>query len=329
MERRTLGDGLEVSAVGLGCYGVTTTFGPPIDRSEAIAFFRGAVERGVTLFDTAEAAGPYTNEEVVGEALEPFRDQVVIATKFGFKLLPEGTPRGHVNTDSRPERIRRAVDGSLKRLRVEAIDLLYQHRVDPAVPIEDVAGTVKELIEAGKVKHFGLSEPGVETLRRAHAVQPVAAIQNEYALWTRDPEAEIIPTCAELGIGLVPYGSLGKGFLTGELDTTQTWGDDDSRRLYPRLTPEARAANQGLVDLIARVATEKHATSAQIALAWLLAQQPWIVPIPGTRRLSHLEDNIAAADIELTADDRRELDSAASLVQQPRMPEQLLRMTGR
>lgn len=324
-----LGNGLQVSEVGLGCYGVTTTFGPPIDKRDAIALFRSAVERGVTLFDTAEAAGPYTNEEVVGEALEPFRDQVVIATKFGFKLLPEGTPKGHVHTDSRPERVRQAVEGSLKRLRVEAIDVLYQHRVDPAVPIEDVAGIVKELIQAGKVKHFGLSEPGVETLRRAHAVQPVTAIQNEYALWSRDPESEIIPTCAELGIGLVPYGSLGKGFLTGELGTTSTWADDDSRRLYPRLTPEARAANQALVDLIARVAAAKNATPAQIALAWLLAQRPWIVPIPGTRRLAHLEDNIAAAQLELTEDDLRQLDGAANLVRQPRMPEQLLRMTGR
>lgn len=329
MEQRTLGQNLAVSAIGLGCYGVTATFGPAMDKREAVGVIRGAADRGITFFDTAEASGPYTNEEVVGEALAPVRDQVVIATKFGFQLRPEGTPQGHTHTDSRPEHIKEVADGCLRRLRVETIDLFYQHRVDPDVPIEEVAGTVKELIQAGKVKHFGLSEPSVETLRRAHAVQPVTAIQNEYALWTRDPEAEVLPVCEELGIGFVPYGSLGKGFLTGEITPEMTFGDDDSRRLYPRFKPEAREANQALVDLVAGIAAEKQATPAQISLAWLLAQRPWIVPIPGTRRLRHLDDNIAAAAIELTPEDLRALDSAASLVQQPRMPEQLLRMTGR
>jgi aryl-alcohol dehydrogenase-like predicted oxidoreductase len=331
MQQRTLGtSNLAVSAIGLGCYGVTTSFGPALDRQAAIEVIRGAVERGITFFDTAEAAGPYTNEETVGEALAPFRDEVVIATKFGFRIRPSGgTLKGLTEVDSRPEYIKQVVEGSLERLQVECIDIYYQHRVDPDVPIEEVAGAVKDLIQAGKVKHFGLSEPSAETVWRAHAVQPVTAIQSEYALWTRDPEADVLPACAELGIGFVPYGALGKGFLTGQVSPTMTFAAGDARTLYPRFTPAARQANRALVELVAGIATKKQATPAQIALAWLLAQQPWIVPIPGTRRLEHLEENIGATAVELTADELLELDAAASLVQQPRMPEQLLRMTGR
>jgi aryl-alcohol dehydrogenase-like predicted oxidoreductase len=330
LQERTLGGGeLKVSAIGLGCYGVTTTFGPAMERQAAIEMIRGAVERGVTFFDTAEAAGPYTNEETVGEALAPFRGQVVIATKFGFKLNPAGAPRGLTEVDSRPEHITQVAEESLKRLQVESIDLFYQHRVDPQIPIEEVAGAVKDLIQAGKVKHFGLSEPSAQTIRRAHAVQPVAAVQSEYALWSRDPEAEVLPTCAELGVGFVPYGALGKGFLTGQVSPTMTFGQGDARTLYPRFTPGAREANWALIELMTRIAADKQATLAQIALAWLLAQQPWIVPIPGTRRLEHLDENIAATVLELTPEDLRQLHTAARLVQQPRMPEQLLRMTGR
>ena len=336
MQKRKLGNsGLEVSAIGLGCMGMSFSYGPPKDKQEMIALLRDAVERGVTFFDTAEVYGPFTNEELVGEALAPLRDRVVIATKFGFATDPGSDPRGMgkglPGLDSRPEHIKAVAEASLKRLRTEVIDLFYQHRVDPDVPIEDVAGAVRELIQAGKVRHFGLSEAGVQTIRRAHAVQPVAALQSEYSLWWRRPEEAVLPTLAELGIGLVPYSPLGKGFLTGKIDAATTFASDDFRTALPRFTPEARRANQALVDLIGRIAARKQATPAQIALAWLLAQKPWIVPIPGTTRLSRLEENLGAAAVELTADDLREIEAAAAqiAVQGARYPETLERLTGR
>ena len=308
MQTRTLGQGLEVSALGLGCMGFSQSFPPFPEKSDAIATIRGAVERGVTLFDTAEVYAHHANEELVGEALEPVRDQVVIATKFGFDLSG-GDDRGGVV--SRPETIRRVVEGSLQRLRTETIDLLYQHRVDPQVPIEDVAGTVKELIDAGKVRHFGLSEAGVQNIRRAHAVQPVTALQSEYSLWWREPEAEILPTLEELGIGFVPFSPLGRGFLTGRIDEKTEFASDDFRHNVPRLADvETRKANLGIVDLLKRIAADKGATPAQIALAWLLAQRPWIVPIPGTTKLQRLEENIGAADLELTAEELEQIDAA-------------------
>ncbi|MFP5212414.1 MAG: aldo/keto reductase [Acidobacteriota bacterium] len=330
MQKRKLGNsGLEVSALGLGCMGMSFGYGPPADKQEMISLIRAAVERGVTFFDTAEVYGPYTNEDLVGEALQPFRGKVAIATKFGFKLDPKGGAKW-LGLDSRPEQIRRVAEDSLKRLRVDAIDLFYQHRVDPDVPIEDVAGAVKELIREGKVKHFGLSEPGARTIRRAHAVQPVTAVQNEYSLWWRRPEAEVLSTLDELGIGLVPYSPLGKGFLTGKIDESTAFDSSDFRNIVPRFTPEARKANQALVDLLRGIAERKKATPAQIALAWLLAQKPWIVPIPGTTKLHRLEENIGAASIELTPDDLREIDSASSKIalQGERYPEELEKMTG-
>ena len=331
MQTRTLGNSnLEVSALGLGCMGMSFSYGQPQDKQEMIALIRTAVERGVTFFDTAEMYGPFTNEELVGEALAPFREQVVIATKFGFKIDPQGGPRW-VGVDSRPEHIQAVAEASLKRLKVEVIDLLYQHRVDPDVPIEEVAGAVKDLIQAGKVKHFGLSEAGVQTIRRAHAVQPITALQNEYSLWTRTPEQEVLPTLEELGIGLVAYSPLGRGFLTGKITENTTFDRSDFRNTLPRFTPEARKANQALVDLLGQIGERKGATPAQIALAWLLAQRPWIVPIPGTTKLHRLDENIAAAAVELTPDDLREIDSAASriTVQGSRYPESLEQMTGR
>jgi aryl-alcohol dehydrogenase-like predicted oxidoreductase len=330
MQKRKLGkSNLEVSAIGLGCMGMSFGYGPPMDRKEGISLIRAAVERGVTFFDTAEVYGAFTNEELVGEAVEPFRDQVVIATKFGFKIDP--TTGKSVGLDSRPEHIKEVADASLRRLRVEAIDLIYQHRVDPDVPIEDVAGAVKDLIRAGKVKHFGLSEAGVPTIRRAHAVQPVTALQNEYSLWWRRPEAEVLPTLEELGIGLVAYSPLGKGFLTGKINESTAFDSSDFRNILPRFTPEARQANQALVDLLGQIAGRKKATPAQIALAWLLAQKPWIVPIPGTTKLHRLDENLGAAAVELTPDDLREIENAASrvTVQGDRYPEHLERMTGR
>jgi aryl-alcohol dehydrogenase-like predicted oxidoreductase len=335
MQTRELGNSkLEVSAIGLGCMGMSFGYGPPMDKPEAIALIRTAVERGVTFFDTAEVYGPFTNEELVGEALAPFRGRVVIATKFGFDLDPKLDPRGmkgRPGLNSRPQHIKDAVEGSLKRLKVEFVDLLYQHRVDPAVPIEDVAGAVKELIEEGKVKHFGLSEAGARTIRRAHAVQPVAAVQSEYSLWTRGPEAEVLPALEELGIGFVPFSPLGKGFLAGKMDETTTLDASDFRKTIPRFTPEAMKANRALVDLLGSVAQRKKATPAQIALAWLLAQKPWIVPIPGTTKLHRLEENLGAAAVDLTADDLREIETAASkiTVQGARYPEHLEQMTGR
>ena len=329
MEQRYLGnERLEVSAIGLGCMGLSVSYPPFPERRESIAFLRRAVERGVTFFDTAAVYGPFTNEDLVGEALEPVRDQVVIATKFAYEFDAEGKAIG---LNSRPEIIRKAVDGSLKRLRTETIDLLYQHRVDPNVPIEDVAGTVRDLIAEGKVKHFGLSEASAQTIRRAHAVQPVTALQSEYSLWTRTIEAEILPTLEELGIGLVPFSPLGKGFLTGKVDTTATFGANDIRAVIPRFTPEAMAANQALVDLLGTIAERKGATPAQIALAWLLAQKPWIVPIPGTKRLDRLEENIGAAVVELTPGDLAEIDAAAAniTVVGERYPEHLERQTNR
>jgi len=327
MEKRKLGNGnLEVSAIGFGCMGMSQSYGPPPgDRQDMIALIRTAVERGVTFFDTAEVYGPFTNEELVGEALSPLRKQVVIATKFGFKLEPNG-PRGLA---SRPEHTRLAVEGSLKRLKVDAIDLYYQHRVDPDVPIEEVAGAVKDLIQQGKVKHFGLSEAAAQTIRRAHAVQPVTAVQSEYSLWWRRPEAGVIPTLEELGIGLVPYSPLGKGFLTGKIDESTAFSSSDIRNSIPRFNTDARKTNQALVDLLGRIAERKRATPAQIALAWLLAQKPWIVPIPGTRKLERLDENNGAAAVELTSDDLREIESAASkiTVQGARYPEHLERMT--
>jgi aryl-alcohol dehydrogenase-like predicted oxidoreductase len=331
MQKRKLGkSNLEVSAIGLGCMGMSFGYGPPKDENEMISLIRTAVERGVTFFDTAEVYGPFANEELVGEALAPFSERVVIATKFGFKPASSGEPRWN-ELDSRPEHIKEVAEASLKRLRTDVIDLFYQHRVDPNVPIEDVAGAVKELIRSGKVKHFGLSEAGAQTIRRAHAVQPVTAVQSEYSLWWREPEAEVLPTLEELGIGFVPFSPLGRGFLTGKMNENTTFDISDLRNTLPRFTPEARKANQALVDLLGEIARQKKATTAQIALAWLLAQKPWIVPIPGTTKLKRLEENIGAAAIELTADDLREIESAASKisVQGERYPEQLQRMTGR
>jgi aryl-alcohol dehydrogenase-like predicted oxidoreductase len=329
MQTRTLGTGnLEVSAVGLGCMSMSFGYGPPADKQAMIALLRAAVERGVTLFDTAQVYGPFTNEELVGEALAPVREQVVIATKFGFAFDSNGQTGG---PDSRPETIKQSVERSLERLGVDAVDLLYQHRVDPDVPIEDVAGAVTELIQEGKVRHFGLSEAGAQTIRRAHSVQPVAAVQSEYSLWWRAPEAELLPTLEELGIGFVPFSPLGKGFLTGKIDENTTFTDSDFRNIVPRFAPEARKANLAFVDLLARVAERKNATPAQIALAWLLAQKPWIVPIPGTTKLERLDENIASAGVELTSDDLGELDRGASQItaQGARYPEHLERMTGR
>jgi aryl-alcohol dehydrogenase-like predicted oxidoreductase len=331
MQKRKLGNSdLEVSALGLGCMGLSFGYGPATDKQEAISLIRAAVERGVTFFDTAEIYGPLTNEELVGEALAPFRGQVSIATKFGFKPASEGETHWTA-LDSRPEHIKEVVEGSLKRLKVDAIDLYYQHRVDPDVPIEDVAGAVKDLIQEGKIKRFGLSEAGAQTIRRAHAVQPVTALQSEYSLWWRKPEEEALPMLEELGIGFVPFSPLGKGFLTGKIDENTSFDSTDFRNIVPRFTPEARKANQALVELLSRVAEQKNATPAQIALAWLLAQKPWIVPIPGTTKLHRLEENIGAASIELTPDDLREIDSAASkiTVQGARYPEHLERRVGR
>ncbi len=331
MRKRTLGTGasaLEVSALGLGCMGMSYGYGPAADKQEMIALIRAAVERGVTFFDTAEAYGPFTNEELVGEALAPFHGQVVIATKFGFKL---GSNGGQTGMDSRPKHIREVAEASLKRLKVEAIDLFYQHRVDPDTPIEDVAGTVKELIQEGKVKHFGLSEAGAQTIRRAHAVQPVTALQSEYSLWWRAPEVDVLPTLEELGIGLVPFSPLGKGFLTGAINETTTFDKSDFRMIVPRFTPEARKANQALVDLLGEIGARQNATPAQIALALLLAQKPWIAPIPGTTKLERLEENLGAAAVELTPDTLREIESATSriTVHGARYPEELERRTGR
>jgi len=329
MQKRNLGSSnLEVSALGLGCMGLSHGYGPPVDRAQGIALIRTAVERGVTFFDTAQIYGPLTNEDLVGEALAPFRDRVVIATKFGFDL---GRDDREQVVNSRPENIRHTTEDSLRRLRTDRIDLLYQHRVDPDVPIEDVAGTVKQLIQEGKVKHFGLSEAGVQTIRRAHAVQPVTAIQSEYSLWWREPERDVLPACEELGIGFVPFSPLGRGFLTGKIDETTNFSSNDFRNIVPRFTPENRKANQGLVDQLTRIAAEKRATPAQIALAWLLAQKPWIVPIPGTTKLHRLEENIGAADIDLTADDLREIDDAVAsiTVYGARYPEHLQKRVGR
>jgi aryl-alcohol dehydrogenase-like predicted oxidoreductase len=331
MRRRTLGlTNLEVSAIGLGCMSMSGGYGSAGDKQDMISVIRAAVERGVTFFDTAQAYGPFANEELVGEALAPFRGQVVIATKFGFTFEHNGAPRS-VGLDSRPEYIKQGVEGSLKRLRVDALDLFYQHRVDPRVPIEDVAGAVKDLIQEGKVKHFGMSEAAAQTIRRAHAVQPVTAVQSEYSLWWKRPEAAVLPTLEELRIGFVPYSPLGKGFLTGKIDEDTTFASTDLRSRIPRFTPEARKANQVLVDLLAAIAERKKATPAQIALAWLLARQPWIVPIPGTTKLARVEENIGAAAIELTPDDLREIDGAASkiTVQGARYPEELERLTYR
>jgi len=325
MQKRKLGNsGLEVSALGLGCMSMSSGYGPAGNKQEMIALIRTAVEHGVTFFDTAEVYGPFANEELVGEALAPLRDQVVIATKFGFKIGADG------GVDSRPEHIREVAEASLKRLRIQTIDLFYQHRVDPNVPIEDVAGTIKDLIQEGKVKHFGLSEAGVQTIRRAHAVQPVAALQSEYSLWTRHPEVEVLPVLEELGIGFIPFSPLGRGFLTGKMNENTTFDSSDFRNKLPRFTPEARKANQALVDLLGGIAERKRATPAQIALAWLLAQKPWIVPIPGTTKLSRLEENIGAVNIELTPDDLQEIENAAAKieVQGARYPEELDRMTG-
>ena len=333
MQKRKLGNSkLEVSAVGLGCMGMSFSYGPPKNKKEMTSLLHAAVERGVTFFDTAEVYGPYTNEELVGEALAPFRGRVVIATKFGFDLSGSDTRPGAAGLNSRPEHIKQAVEGSLKRLKVTTIDLLYQHRVDPNVPIEDVAGAVKGLIQAGKVKHFGLSEPNAQTLRRAHKVQPVTALQNEYSLWTRQVETNgILQACEELGIGLVPYSPLGKGFLTGKIDANAKFDSTDFRSTLPRFTPEALKANQALIDLLGTIGKRKRATPAQIALAWLLAQKPWIVPIPGTTKLHRLDENIGSVAVELTADDLRDIESAASKikVQGARYPEKLEQMTGR
>jgi aryl-alcohol dehydrogenase-like predicted oxidoreductase len=329
VQKRKLGkSGLEVSAIGLGCMGMSYGYGPAGDTKEMIAVIRNAVERGVTFFDTAEAYGPYKNEELVGEAIAPFRDRVAIATKFGFEFDLKG---GQSGLNSRPQHIKEVAEAALKRLKTDRIDLLYQHRVDPNVPIEDVAGAVRDLIQQGKVRHFGLSEAGVQTIRRAHTVQPVAAVQSEYSLWWRRPEEELLPTLEGLGIGLVPFSPLGKGFLTGKIDENTTFDKSDFRNLVPRFTPEARKANQVLVDLLRKIAERKRATPAQIALAWLLAQKPWIVPIPGTTKLARLEENVGAAAIELTPDDLHDIESAASkiAVQGARYPERLERMTGR
>jgi len=331
MQKRKLGkSNLEVSAIGLGCMGMSFSYGPPKDKKEMTALLHAAVDRGITFFDTAEVYGPLLNEELLGEALAPFREQVVIATKFGWKAAQEGEARWS-RLDSRPEHIRTVVEGSLKRLRVEAIDLYYQHRVDPGVPIEDVAGAVKDLIRQGKVKHFGLSEAAAKTIRRAHAVQPVAAVQSEYSLWFRNPEKEVLPTLAELGIGFVPYSPLGKGFLTGKIDENAKFDSTDFRSILPRFTPEARKANQALVDLLQQIAQRKNATPGQIALAWLLARQPWIVPIPGTTKLHRLEENIGAAAVELTPNDLQDIESAASkiAIQGARYPEHIEQMSNR
>jgi aryl-alcohol dehydrogenase-like predicted oxidoreductase len=330
MQKRKLGkSNLEVSALGLGCMGLSFGYGPAVDKQQGISLIRAAVERGVTFFDTAEVYGPFTNEELVGEALAPFRDQVVIATKFGFNIDPNTGKQAGL--DSRPQHIKEVADASLKRLRSDVIDLFYQHRVDPNVPIEDVAGAVKDLIQQGKVKHFGLSEAGVQTIRRAHAVQPVAALQSEYSLWWREPEAEVIPTLDELGIGFVPFSPLGKGFLTGAIKEDTQFDKTDFRNIVPRFTPENRKANQAVVDLIGKFAQQKKATPAQIALAWLLAQKPWIVPIPGTTKLHRLEENIGAVAVQLTPEDLRQLDIATSkvAVQGARYPEELQKLVGR
>src|SRR6266478_6062006 len=332
MQKRQLGkSGLEVSALGLGCMGMSFGLGPAKDKQEMISLIRSAVEKGVTFFDTAEVYGPFTNEELVGEALGPIREQVVIATKFGFNIDSDGTQHQQPPLNSHPERIKEVAEASLMRLKTDVIDLFYQHRVDPDVPIEDVAGALKDLIQQGKVKHFGLSEAGVQTIRRAHAVQPVTALQSEYSLWWRKPEAEVLPTLEELGIGLVPYSPLGKGFLTGKMDENTKFGSSDFRSTLPRFTPEALKANQAVVHLLGRIAKQKGATPAQIALAWLLAQKLWIVPIPGTTKLSRLDENIGSVAIKLTSDDLREIDSAASkiTVEGDRYPEHLLRMSGR
>jgi len=331
MQKRRLGNSnLEVSALGLGCMGMSFSYGPPKDKPEMISLIRAAVERGVTFFDTAEVYGPYINEELVGEALAPFRGQVAIATKFGWKIDPKAE-RGLAGLDSRPERIKQVADASLKRLRVDAIDLFYQHRVDPDVPIEDVAGAVKDLIQDGKVKHLGLSEAAARTIRRAHAVQPLTAVQSEYSLWWRRPEEEVLPALEELGVGFVPYSPLGKGFLTGKITEDSKFGSSDFRSQLPRFAPAARKANQALVDLLAGIGERKKATIAQIALAWLLAQKPWIVPIPGTTKLARLEENIGAVAVELTADDLREIESSASkiMIQGARYPESMERITNR
>ena len=331
MKKRKLGKrALEVSAIGFGCMGMSMSYGPAGERKEMVSLLRKAVDLGVTFFDTAEVYGPFVNEELVGEALSPLRQRVVIATKFGFKLDPTGQ-KGWIGLDSRPQHIKEVAEGSLKRLKTEYIDLFYQHRVDPDVPIEDVAGAVKELIQQGKVRHFGLSEAGVQTIRRAHAVQPITAVQNEYSLWTRTPEVEVFPALEQLGIGFVAYSPLGRGFLTGKIDENTTFDPSDFRNNLPRFTPEARKANQKLVDLLGRIAARKKATPAQIALAWVLAQRPWIAPIPGTRKLERLKENIGAAEIELTSEDLREIDAAAATirVQGARYPENLEQMTGR
>ena len=330
MQKRKFGkSNLEVSAIGLGCMGMSFGYGPPADKAEMTSLIRTAVERGVTFFDTAEVYGPFTNEELVGEALAPVRDQVVIATKFGFKLDPNTGKQ--VGLDSRPEHIKEVADASLKRLKINVIDLFYQHRVDPNVPIQDVAGAVKDLLQQGKVKHFGLSEAGVQTIRRAHAVQPVAALQSEYSLWWREPEAELLPTLEELGIGFVPFSPLGKGFLTGKISEDTQFDKTDFRNIVPRFSRENRKTNQALVDLLSKIAQQKKATPAQIALAWLLAQKPWIVPIPGTTKLARLEENIGAVAVELTPDNIREIESAASkiMVQGARYPEELQKLVGR
>lgn len=328
MQKRKLGkSNLEVSALGFGCMGLSFAYGPATEKQDAITLIRNAFERGITFFDTAEAYGPFANEELVGEAVAPFRDQVVIATKFGFTFGPDGKQTG---TNSRPEHIKEVAEASLKRLKTDRIDLFYQHRVDPDTPIEDVAGTVKDLIQEGNVKHFGLSEAGMQTLRRAHAVQPVTALQNEYSLWWRKPEAEVLPTCEELGIGFVPFSPLGKGFLTGKIDENTTFDEKDFRNIVPRFAPEARKTNLALVDLLRRIAARKQSTPAQIALAWLLAQKPWIVPIPGTTKRRRLEENAGSAAVELTSDDLREIDSSASKIkiEGARYPEALERRTG-
>jgi len=330
MQKRKLGkNNLEVTALGLGCMGMSFSYGPPKDKQEMISVLRGAVDRGITFFDTAEVYGPFTNEDLLGEALSPVRDKVVLATKFGFNLNLDGSP-GWQGLNSRPERIKQVADASLKRLRTDVIDLFYQHRVDPAVPIEDVAGAVKDLIVAGKVKHFGLSEAGAGTIRRAHAVIPVTALQSEYSLWWRKPEAEVIPTLEELGIGMVPYSPLGKGFLTGKMDETTELKSNDFRSTLPRFTPEARKANQAVVDLLIHIGRQKNATPAQVALAWLLAQKPWIVPIPGTTKLSRLDENIGALSVELSAGDLAQINEAAAKItlEGDRYPEQLEKMTG-
>ena len=332
MQKRKLGrSNLEVSAIGLGCMGMSFSYGPPKEKKEMSDLLHAAVERGITFFDTAEVYGPFTNEELVGEALAPFHGKVVVATKFGFDLSGGDNRPGAAGLNSRPAHIKQAVEGSLKRLKVESIDLLYQHRVDPNVPIEDVAGTVKELIQAGKVKHFGLSEAGANTIRRAHAVQPVTAVQSEYSIWTRDPEPEVLPVCETLGIGFVPWSPLGQGFLTGKIDASTKFASTDMRAVFPRFTEEARKANQAVVDLLNQIARRKNATAAQIALAWLLAQKPWIVPIPGTTKIHRLEENIGSASVELTSDDLDEINAAAAKIsiQGERLPESILRMSYR